>query len=90
GRGVELSRVRRDGRTGRPGARPEGEIGLHAVRGGDVIGDHQVHLIGGLERIELTHRASDRALFAAGALRAAAWLKGREPGRYTMQHVLGL
>lgn len=90
GRDVELQKVRRDGRSGRPGARPRGEIGLHAMRGGDVIGDHQVHLIGDLERIEIAHRASDRALFADGALRAAAWLQGREPGRYTMKQVLGL
>lgn len=90
GRGVEFATVRRDGRTGRPGARPEGEIGFHALRGGDVIGDHQVHLISELERVELVHRASDRALFAAGALRAAKWLRGRSPGRYTMAQVLGL
>src|SRR5690606_15082113 len=66
GRGVALEPVRQDGRSGRPGARPGGEIGFHALRGGDVIGDHTVHLIGDLERLELTHRASDRALFAGG------------------------
>lgn len=90
GRNVDLADVRQDGRSGRPGKRPRGEIGMHALRGGDVIGDHQVHLIGDVERIELTHRASDRSLFAAGALRAARWLAGREPGRYTMKQVLGL
>ncbi len=90
GRGVDLAEVRQDGRSGRPGARPAGEIAFHALRGGDVIGDHTVHLIGDLERIELTHRASDRSLFAAGALRAARWLHGRGAGRYTMREVLDL
>lgn len=90
GREVELGSVRRDGRSGRPGARPAGEIGFHAVRGGDVVGDHQVLFLGDLDRIELVHRASDRALFAAGALRAARWLVGRPVGRYTLRDVLGL
>jgi len=90
GRGIDLHRARRDGRSGRPGARPPGEIGFHALRGGDVIGDHHVHFIGDRERVELVHRASDRALFAAGALHAASWLSGREPGWYTMADVLGL
>lgn len=90
GRGVALSDVRADGRSGRPGKRPGGEIGFHALRGGDVIGEHEVHWIGELERVVISHRASDRALFAAGALRAAKWLAGREPGRYTMRQVLGL
>ena len=90
GRGVELAGVRRDGRSGRPGPRTEGEVGFHSLRGGDVVGDHHVHFIGELEQIELTHRASDRSLFAAGALRAARWLHGRAPGRYTMRDVLGL
>jgi 4-hydroxy-tetrahydrodipicolinate reductase len=76
------------GRVGRPGPRSPGEIGLHAVRGGDVIGDHVVHLLGQGERLELVHRASDRDLFALGALRAAAWLVGRPPGRYTLGDVL--
>lgn len=89
GLGADLERVRRDGRSGRPGRRPSGEIGFHAVRGGGVVGDHQVHFLGDLERIEITHRASDRSLFAAGALRAARWAAGREPGRYSMRHVLG-
>lgn len=90
GRGLDLGEARRDGRTGRPGARATDEIGFHAVRGGDVVGDHQVLFLGDRERVELVHRASDRALFAAGALRAAGWLRGREPGRYTMKDVLGL
>lgn len=90
GREVDLDDVRTDGRSGRPGARTDAEIGMHALRGGDVIGDHTVHLIGDFERIELTHRASDRGLFADGALRAAEWIRGRDPGRYTMRQVLGL
>jgi 4-hydroxy-tetrahydrodipicolinate reductase len=90
GRGIELESVRRDGRSGRPGARPDGEIGFHALRGGSVVGEHDVLFIGELDRIELVHRASDRALFAAGALRAARWLAGRPAGRYEMRQVLGL
>lgn len=90
GRAVSLDEVRRDGRSGRPGARPRGEVGFHAVRGGDVVGDHQVLFLGDLDRIELVHRAADRGLFAAGALRAARWLAGRAPGRYEMRDVLGL
>ena len=90
GRDVALEDVRRDGRSGRPGARPAGEIGLHAVRGGGVAGEHHVHLLGDDERLELAHVALDRGLFARGALVAARWLAGREPGRYTMAQVLGL
>lgn len=89
GRAVDLEQVRRDGRSGRPGARPQGEIGFHAIRGGDVIGEHHVLFLGELERVELVHRASDRGLFAAGALRAARWIRGRSPGRYSMRDVLG-
>lgn len=90
GRGEELASVRIDGRTGRPGARPTGQVGFHSLRGGDVVGDHHVHFLGDLERLELTHRASDRAVFAAGAIHAARWLSGRSPGRYTMKQVLDL
>lgn len=89
-RGVELQDVRRDGRSGRPGERPAAEIGFHSVRGGDVVGDHQLLFLNDLEIVELKHRATDRSLFAAGALRAASWLIGRPPGRYTMVDVLGL
>jgi 4-hydroxy-tetrahydrodipicolinate reductase len=89
GRGVDLDTVRRDGRSGRPGPRPEGEIGFHALRGGDVIGDHQVLFLGKMERIEIAHRAADRAVFAAGALRAARWAAERPAGRYSMDDVLG-
>lgn len=90
GRGLDPAAARRDGRSGRPGARTPDEIGYHAVRGGGVVGDHRVLFLGDLERIELAHHASDRGLFAAGALRAARWLKGRGPGRYSMRDVLGL
>jgi 4-hydroxy-tetrahydrodipicolinate reductase len=90
GREVELDEVRRDGRSGHTGERPRGEIGFHSLRGGDMVGEHRVQYIGERDRIELTHVASDRALFAAGALRAARWLAGRAPGRYTMRDVLGL
>ena len=90
GRDVELAAVRRDGRTGRPGARPSGEIGFHAVRGGGVVGEHDVMFIGELDRLTLSHHAADRSLFAAGALRGAQWLSARPPGRYSMRDVLGL
>lgn len=76
------------GRSGRPGERPPGEIGVHAVRGGDVIGDHDVHVLLDGERLQLTHRATDRALFARGALRAARFLAGKAAGRYTLADVL--
>ena len=69
------------GRRGRTGVRGDGEIGVHALRGGDVVGEHVVSFFGPGERLELTHRAQDRAIFAHGALHAAAWLVGREPGR---------
>src|SRR5690606_9901590 len=90
GRGQDLDQVLRTERSGDGGARPGGEIGVMAVRGGDVVGEHTAYLFGDGERIELTHRAASRDLFAAGALRAAAWLAGRAPGRYTMRDVLGL
>ncbi|EYF04000.1 4-hydroxy-tetrahydrodipicolinate reductase [Chondromyces apiculatus] len=76
------------GREGNAGPRASDEIGIFAVRGGDVIGDHTVHLLGPGERIELTHRATNRDLFARGALRAARALHGRPPGRYTMADVI--
>ena len=76
------------GREGKPGARAPTEIGVHAVRGGDVVGDHSVFLLGPGERIELVHRASSRELFASGALRVARWIVGRSPGRYRMDDVL--
>ncbi|HEY4012404.1 MAG TPA: 4-hydroxy-tetrahydrodipicolinate reductase [Polyangiaceae bacterium] len=76
------------GRQGRPGPRAAGEVGMHALRGGDVVGDHTVHLMGGGERLELTHRATSRDVFARGALRAAQWIVRRPPGRYTLDDVL--
>jgi 4-hydroxy-tetrahydrodipicolinate reductase len=76
------------GREGRPGARESDELSVLAMRGGDVIGDHTVFLLGDGERLELTHRATGRDLFARGALRAAAWLVGRAPGRYALDDVL--
>ena len=72
------------------GARTRREIGIHAVRGGDIVGDHTVLFAGDGERIELTHRASSRMTFARGALRAAKWLAGASAGYYDMQDVLGL
>ena len=76
------------GRHGRPGARSSAEIGMHAVRGGDVIGDHTVGLFGAGERIELVHRASSRDLFAHGAVTCAKWICGKRPGRYALSDVL--
>ena len=78
------------GRQGHTGARTSNEIGVMALRGGDVIGDHTLMLAGPGERLELTHRASNRELFAHGALRAARWLPGKPAGRYSMAQVLGL
>ncbi len=88
GRGAKMDDVY--GRSGVPGARSPGELGLHAVRGGDVVGDHTVHFLGAGERIELTHRASTRDTFAAGALRAAEWVLTAPAGFYGMRDVLGL
>lgn len=78
----------RYGREGVVGARPSDEIGVLAIRGGDVIGDHTVHLLGPGERIELTHRATSRELFAHGALRAAKWIVGKAPGRYAIRDLV--
>jgi 4-hydroxy-tetrahydrodipicolinate reductase len=90
GRGVALASVRRDARSGETGVRPAGEIGIHALRGGGIIGEHRVVFAGERERVELVHEALDRAVFADGALKAAAWMAGRGAGRFTMQDVLGL
>ena len=76
------------GREGDVGPRRDDEIAVLAVRGGDVIGDHTVHFLGNGERLELTHRATNRDLFARGALRAARFVQGRPPGRYTMVDVI--
>jgi 4-hydroxy-tetrahydrodipicolinate reductase len=89
-RGAHLAELRADGRSGQTGERKTGEIGFHALRGGDVVGEHYVHFIGARERIELAHIAQDRALFAEGALLAAQWMVGKPAGRYSMKDVLGL
>lgn len=78
------------GRSGMVGERKDGEIGSHALRGGDVVGEHTVMFAGIGERIELTHLATDRTIFAAGALKAAKWAANQAPGLYSMQDVLGL
>ena len=80
----------RHGRHGIVGARTDNEIGMHALRGGDVVGDHTVSFMTDGERVELTHRASSRDTFARGAISAAVFLDGKEPGLYTMDQVLGL
>jgi 4-hydroxy-tetrahydrodipicolinate reductase len=80
----------RHGRHGLTGERPPAEIGVHSLRGGDVVGDHTVIFAALGERLELTHRASDRAILARGALRAAEWIRTQPPGVYDMQDVLGL
>jgi 4-hydroxy-tetrahydrodipicolinate reductase len=90
GRGARLEDWAVYGREGMVGERPTEQIGVLALRGGDVVGDHTVHFFGTGERVELSHRAQSREAFAAGALRAAAWLGGRAPGLYSMRDVLGL
>jgi 4-hydroxy-tetrahydrodipicolinate reductase len=89
GRKVALKDVACYGREGIVGERPKGEIGIHAVRGGAIVGDHTVALIADEECVEITHKASSREAFATGALRAALWLANRTPGIYTMRDVLG-
>ncbi|MEJ1157010.1 4-hydroxy-tetrahydrodipicolinate reductase [Prosthecomicrobium sp. N25] len=89
GRGVDLGAHSARGRDGHTGARRTGDIGFASLRGGTVVGDHTVVFAGPGERIELSHRAEDRSLFARGALRAALWGRGRKPGLYTMADVLG-
>jgi len=89
-RGWTMDEVGNYGRQGMVGARPEKELGVHALRGGDVVGDHTVYFFGPGERIEVTHRAHSRENFARGALRAAAWLSSQKPGRlYSMGQLLG-
>ena len=89
GRGVTLDDKAVYGRHGDLGERPVGEIAIHALRGGSVVGGHTVMFAGDLERVEITHKAQDRAAFAAGALQALKWAKGKPAGIYTMRHVLG-
>lgn len=90
GRDIDLASHSVRGRDGMTGARKAGDIGFAALRGGSVSGDHMVILAAEGERIELGHRAESRAIFARGAIRAALWLAGKAPGRYTMADVLGL
>lgn len=90
GAAIPLPGLVRHGREGMIGARPLGEIGVHSLRGGDVVGDHTVIFAALGERLELTHKAADRAIFARGALRAAHWLRQKPAGVYDMQDVLGL
>jgi 4-hydroxy-tetrahydrodipicolinate reductase len=89
-RHLPLQQAARHGRQGDVGERTTAEIGLHSLRGGDVVGDHTVIFAGAGERVELTHKASSRDTFALGALRAAQWVVGQKPGLYDMQDVLGL
>lgn len=89
-RGQQLADALRHGRAGLTGERSRTEIGMHAVRGGDVVGDHTVIYAANGERVELTHKASSRETLANGALRAAQWAVRQPPGLYTMQDVLGL
>ena len=90
GREAKLSDLRLKPRDGITGPRPPGPIGFASLRGGSVVGDHTLFLAGDGERIELTHRADDRAIFAKGALKAAIWGQGKGPGLFDMQDVLGL
>lgn len=90
GRGVTLNDVSDRGRDGITGARKPGDIGFSAIRGGDIIGEHDVIFAGQGERITLRHVASDRSLFARGALKAALWGQDKAPGHYDMLDVLGL
>jgi len=89
-RKLQLDKAARHGRAGIVGERTQSEIGIHSIRGGDVVGDHTVIFANTGERVELTHRASSRDTFANGALRAALWVVKQKPGLYTMQDVLGL
>jgi 4-hydroxy-tetrahydrodipicolinate reductase len=90
GRGVSLDRVAARGRDGMTGARRRGDIGFAVLRGGDVVGEHTVAFIADGERVELTHKATSREIFARGAIRAALWAQDKPPGFYSMADVLGL
>jgi 4-hydroxy-tetrahydrodipicolinate reductase len=89
GRGTTLRRVAKRGRDGQTGPRAKGEIGFAALRGGDVVGDHTVIFAVDGERVEVTHKASSREIFARGAVKAVLWAAGKTPGLYTMKDVLG-
>jgi 4-hydroxy-tetrahydrodipicolinate reductase len=90
GRKVALEQRSARGRDGQTGARRAGDIGFASLRGGTVTGDHSVIFAGAMERIELTHRAEDRTMFAQGAVKAALWARDQKPGLYSMADVLGL
>jgi 4-hydroxy-tetrahydrodipicolinate reductase len=90
GRNAKLDDVRESGRDGIGAPRATGAIGFAALRGGSVIGDHEVIFAGEHEQIRLTHRAEDRDIFARGALQAALWAQDKSEGLYSMQDVLGL
>ena len=90
GRGINLADHSERGRDGQTGARGKGAIGFASLRGGSVAGDHHVILATDEERIELSHRAENRMIFARGAVKAALWLTGQKPGRYDMTDMLGL
>lgn len=90
GRGLSLETVKDAGRDGITGARKSGDIGFSAIRGGDIVGEHDVIFAGKGERLVLRHVATDRMLFARGAVTAALWGRDKKPGEYTMKDVLGL
>src|SRR5215510_3250142 len=90
GRGIDLAQRSVRGRDGETGARCAGDIGFAALRGGTVVGDHTVVFAGTAERLELSHKAEDRMIFARGALKAALWARDQKPGLYSMADVLGL
>ena len=90
GRGIDLATHSERGRDGITGARRKGDIGFASLRGGTVVGEHSVIFAGPAERVELTHRAEDRMIFARGALHAALWARDKKPGLYSMADVLGL
>jgi 4-hydroxy-tetrahydrodipicolinate reductase len=90
GRGVSLDDSKVSGRDGITGARAKGSIGFSAIRGGDIVGEHDVIFAGEGERVILRHVATDRSIFARGALRAALWGQGQKPGQYDMMDVLGI
>jgi len=90
GRGIVLADHSARGRDGETGPRRTGDIGFASLRGGSVTGDHSVIFAGVMERIELTHRAEDRTMFAQGAVKAALWARDKKPGLYSMADVLGL
>lgn len=90
GRGIDLGQRKDAGRDGHTGARKPGDIGFASLRGGTVVGDHNVIFAGPAERIEIAHRAEDRMIFARGAVKAALWARGQKPGLYSMADVLGL